>query len=664
MHPPQYTSVTNSYTSFQRISKRVFPLILGREKERLALLGVLIFAFFHGLLYVFLVPPWQHYDEPNHFEYIWLLANRPGWPQPGDYDQTMRREVALSMLQHGFFKNLDFSPNLDASSDSPIWIGQYQQIGEPPLYHLIASIPLRLLGFTDVTIQLYAIRLVSLFLYLLTIFIAWGLSAELLPAGHPIRIFVPLSMAMLPGFTDLMTSVNSDVGAVAIFSLFLWGSVRLIHNKFSLINLLWAAVIALLAYWTKNTVYLAIPLLGVAILLSILRQGVWRKLAWGLLILGVVFGVAAVFSWGDAALWYRATFQDTKTRVANPQSPFGEHAFELQIKKGDSPTYTQLRQIIPPDRVRKMAGKIVTVGAWMWADKPMESYPPQLFDPSGSVSKASNVSIDVKPSFYAVRATLPSLTDRAWVSLAPLSKKAEAPSRLYFDGLVLVEGEMPLQEAPEYDDGTLKSGVWGGQPFTNLLRNSSAETPGPIARSWADDLATKYIPDRGRLSQILYSLTDLKAAGWYYRVTAFNLVRTFWAKFGWGNVPLLGHKPYRVVGAFSLLGILGALFMLWRKRDSLPWDILVFLGLVMLGIWGVTWIRGSVYLFRWIFIPGSRYAFPAIIPTMMVLNLGWLGIIQTVTGWLRSPGWVQYVVFGGLWLALDIYAVLSLLAVY
>ena len=51
----------------------------------------------HGLLYVFLVPPWQHNDEPNHFEYVWLAAHRDGLPVPGDYDVAMSRAVVKSM---------------------------------------------------------------------------------------------------------------------------------------------------------------------------------------------------------------------------------------------------------------------------------------------------------------------------------------------------------------------------------------------------------------------------------------------------------------------------------------------------------------------------------------------------------------------------------------
>ena len=44
-----------------------------RELSRLGL--ILLLALFHGLIYVFLIPPWQHYDEPNHFEVVWLTRH-------------------------------------------------------------------------------------------------------------------------------------------------------------------------------------------------------------------------------------------------------------------------------------------------------------------------------------------------------------------------------------------------------------------------------------------------------------------------------------------------------------------------------------------------------------------------------------------------------------
>src|SRR3712207_3902621 len=78
---------------------------------RFTTLAMLCLALVQGLIYLTLLPPWQHYDEPTHFEYAWLIANHTFLPKPGDEDQTMRREVAASMLEHRFYWNLP-QPNL------------------------------------------------------------------------------------------------------------------------------------------------------------------------------------------------------------------------------------------------------------------------------------------------------------------------------------------------------------------------------------------------------------------------------------------------------------------------------------------------------------------------------------------------------------------------
>ena len=104
---------------------------------------LLLLGLVHGLVYIFLVPPWQHYDEPNHFEYVWLIQERGELPQSGDYDQSMRRDVAESMIEHGFFNGMDFFPKLDVQ-DEPIWIGSYHQISNPPFYYYLTTLPLKI----------------------------------------------------------------------------------------------------------------------------------------------------------------------------------------------------------------------------------------------------------------------------------------------------------------------------------------------------------------------------------------------------------------------------------------------------------------------------------------------------------------------------------------
>jgi len=194
------------------------------------LMLILAAGLLHGLLYVFLVPPWQHYDEPTHFEYAWLVANRPGWPAPGAYDQEMRRQVATSMLENAFFNGMGFRPDLDPAS-GPIWIG-LSETHQPPLYYALASLPLRLAGGADMALQLRLARPVSLALFLCTIAAAWAATGLLVAADSPLRILVPAGIALLPGLADLMTAVNNDAAAIAAFSLCLWACLRLVLRPF------------------------------------------------------------------------------------------------------------------------------------------------------------------------------------------------------------------------------------------------------------------------------------------------------------------------------------------------------------------------------------------------------------------------------------------------
>ena len=101
-----------------------------------------------------MLPPWQHYDEPSHFEYAWLIANRSLTPGDSDVDLTMRREIATSMLQYGFYRGLP-QPDLQQENPLKIWIG-VSQLGKSPLYYTLVSLPLFLMRGVDVAAQLYA----------------------------------------------------------------------------------------------------------------------------------------------------------------------------------------------------------------------------------------------------------------------------------------------------------------------------------------------------------------------------------------------------------------------------------------------------------------------------------------------------------------------------
>ena len=631
------------------------------HKESAILGAILLLALINGLIYVFLLPPWQHYDEPNHFEYVWLLAHRHGLPQPGDFDTAMRQAVAQSMIEQGFFDGTNI-PLPDLTSAKP-WIGAYPQLDDPPLYYFLASLPVRLFSSADITIQLYAARLVSLGLFLITIVAGWGLTAEITSPRHPLRFMVPLSMSLLPAYVDLMTAVNNDVGAIAAFSLFLWGSVRLIRRGPSLWTLLWVVVATGLCLMTKRTVYIALPLSGIALLFAVLR-GRFRKVAWGLIIFSGVAVLLAVFTWGDATLWYRDTTQNIPTRVALSEIPDGEAAFRLFLRPGDSPV--KLLQILPVDWASEMSGKVHTLGAWIWASQPLDINSMQLVVFSGDQVFGEPIQVDQMPRFFAFTFMPEKNTGRAWVTLDPGKHLTiDTPLEIYYDGVVLAEGSFSLDVPPDYVRAT-----WNGIPYKNLIRNGSAEQSWFYLRPWAEKIATRLFSDyagQESFSLTVYTLIDWSSTGWYYRVALETLFRTFWAKFAWGHVPLMGAKPYRILLLATLLGFAGLAIGLYQQRKRLkilPWDAVFFLGLNLAIVWGMTLFRGTTYILRPVYFPVARYVYPAIIPMMFFLCVGWLAIWWPIERKLHLPEWVKYLLFASAFLMLDIYSIVSILHYY
>jgi len=634
------------------------------QNEHTLLIAILLLALVNGLLYILIVPPWQHYDEPNHFEIIWLLTERGERPKPGDYDTGMRRDVARSMIEHGFFESWGQPPDL--TSEKP-WIGQFSQFGEPPLYYLLASLPQRLLGNADVTVQLYAARLVSLGLFLVTILAGYGLTTEITRTRHPLRFLVPLTMALLPAFVDLMTAVNNDAAAIAAFSLFLWGCVRLVRRGPAWPTLLWVLIACALCLFAKRTVFMALPLLGIALLFTFLR-GKYRVLAWGLVILSGIVGTLALFSWGDAALWYRDTPQISATRAALPETPEGESAFRLSIQPGDPPA--KLTQILPTDIAREMSAKPHTLGAWIWASQPVEINSAQVKVFDGKQVFAEKILATETPQFFTLAFSPQGNTQRTWVLLQPvISPDIQNPVEIYYDGVVLAEGDFPVDQAPMFDKNG-SSGAWGGVPFENLLRNGSAENSWFYLRPWVDALGSKVFSDyqgQESFSLIVYTLVDWPSSGWFYRIVMERLFRTFWAKFTWGHVPLIGAKPYRVLVLITLASIFGVAVGFWQRRHrlrKLPWDTLLLLGLTILIFWGATLVRGSTYLLTRVYVPVARYAYPAIIPTVLFLSTGWYTLLEAPARRLHLPGWVKYAVYVGFFLLLNLYALLSIARFY
>jgi hypothetical protein len=573
-------------------------------------------ALVRGLFYGSVVPPWGHYDEPSHFEYAWLIANRPGLPARGDLDQDMRREVTASMLEVGFFQGGSWRPNLLAQ-DAFAWTG-VSQLGDPPLYYLLVALPLRFLRHADILLQLYAARLGSLLLYLASIGIAYGLMGELVSPGHPLRWGVAGLVALLPAYTDVMTAVNSDVGAVVVFSLFLWVGVRMIIRGISVLRLAGLVILAGCCVWTKNTSSVAVVLVPYIVVLAWFRRrwGLWVWL--GLSSIGVL-AVIAVFAWGNAAFWMSDSLQRASTSQELAQAPLGKRVLTLETAPGMPPQ--KVWQTLPQDDVEASRGMAVTVGAWIWASQPVRVQSPILSD---GVQRAGwTLDVDRVPTFYAITTTVSADADYVEVVL-PFPAQAQ-PSTLfvYYDGIVLCHGEWPQDAPPVFSDLQGHRGTWYGARFTNRIRNGSAEMTWPHPRLWVERPLRKYA--HRSLARFLASMLDWERTSPVHELAMNRLFTSFWARFGWNEVGLsrAWYRALAVLTAWGILGALAAWARSWKSGRSLPWmRAVALLAVSGLLVWGNAFLR-SHPVGHTPFIPVARYAYPVIIPSAMVLVGGW-----------------------------------------
>ncbi len=601
-------------------------------REKIILIGVLALGLIHGLVYVFVMPPWQYNEEPSHFEYAWLIASRLSLPEYPAYDQEKRREIAASMIEHKFYNVLGFTPDLNAT-DEPIWIGT-NVTGALPLYHIIAAIPLRLLLNANVETQLYALRLFSLLMFEVVLFLAYLVASQFFPPGHALRWMTPLSAALLPSFVHLMTSVNNDVGATLMFSIFIFTAVRLIKRGVNFWRLVGLTITTLLCCATKNTVIVALPLAVLAVWLALIKSR-WALVLGAILLVGGIAGVFAVFAWGDAAFWNRTSLQPDSSRVATSQSPVGEHAFMVEANPGQN-NLLVFRQLLPPSTIESYQGKKVTLGAWIWADRPVEANLPALFD-GANVQMQSSL-LTTTPTFYWMTAQVSANAPRVEIRLmTPASLEGNLPVKIYYDGIMLVSGKWPADRAPVFVNGNAKRGSWGERMFINPVRNASAEDAWLYIRPWFESL-TRKIPWLAHLSpnELMASTMDVASSRWLYTATMKKLFETFWAKFAWEriSIPEIG---YQILAGITLLGLMscGVFSLLRFKRVPFSGKMsLIWLGVATLVVVLIVLLRGffGIYDLK-TYIPVARYGFPVIIPIMLGLNYGWYKLFKWMKYW-------------------------------
>jgi hypothetical protein len=338
-------------------------------------------------------------------------------------------------------------------------------------------------------------------------------------------------------------------------------------------------------------------------------------------------------------------------------SPIGKNAFHLPITPGVPPP--SLTQVLPFSRADQLSGKTVTLGAWIWASKPLRVRTPILY--YDTESKYDQVDVSEEPNYFHFTTTIPDNPKRLQVILSPVRGLPEEKVSIYYDGLVLIEGE--LGGEPSFD-GTLGFQLWIEQkPVVNFLSNASAEASWPYVHVWADEFINDFFP--GRSSLILASTLDWSPALWYFQAASRQLFTSFWARFGWGHVTLMGFHPYLILGLFTAVGFFAGIISLGKRGHSLMWEAVIFFAASIVAIWGAAFMRGiGSVLTGPIFIPSARYAYPVIIPSILFLTIGWNEILRLGGNFLSLSSKFIYAFYILFFIMLTFLSLLTLINFY
>ncbi len=238
--------------------------------------GKWLFRLFLGyfvakqVLYAIVIPPWQGYDEANHFEYVAALAASPPGTLATTSDKGIQQRIIGSLNDFYFWELSELPPGRPGASTfaevssvqpAPSFVGQ-----RPPLYYFVVSLPLRFLGIESILSQLYVARLASIVFGLLTIILIYR-CAGIVFVGKE-RTWFAIGTAAFAGchpqFSYFSSVVNSDGLAILVTTtagLVLLGAIR---KGFGPGRLTAVFLLTVLALVTKSSALITVPLVVVA----------------------------------------------------------------------------------------------------------------------------------------------------------------------------------------------------------------------------------------------------------------------------------------------------------------------------------------------------------------------------------------------------------------
>ena len=180
---------------------------------------ILVLAVVRGGLYASYMPPWGLVDEEQHFHYIQSLAEHEAIPVVG---QTyLSADIVDSLFAAHRWEVFHWLVPASHAPESMGLEGYSYEGYQPPLAYVVL-VPLYWILPSDILIKLYGLRWAMVALSLLTVWMAYGITAELFPRAIWVPPAVALLLVLVPERTMAVSRLNNDVLLEVIATAFVW----------------------------------------------------------------------------------------------------------------------------------------------------------------------------------------------------------------------------------------------------------------------------------------------------------------------------------------------------------------------------------------------------------------------------------------------------------
>ena len=226
------------------------------KKNRL--ISILFFiTFIKGLIFIFLIPPFQTPDEPNHYDYAVYLSKINIFDYLGgkfdiseiEPDKIVTEEVKL-LLTQAQFKDIPFHYDEKAkiglfdfikdnqtykSQDTSNSLSMERELGRaynyPPLYYFCESIVLRVADFfhVNIVIKFLLARFFS-FLFFMAALVFVYKSLKIINFGTYTNIIILTLIALQPQLSMLSISVQPDILTLLLITAGLYFALKFVND--------------------------------------------------------------------------------------------------------------------------------------------------------------------------------------------------------------------------------------------------------------------------------------------------------------------------------------------------------------------------------------------------------------------------------------------------